>query len=240
MDKENILEKLKNVFSGKVNLNILENQVDVKTQMEYFELAVQLRRNLNISEILENKDNLFDENFSLEEKKKLLINLSSIDKVEAYRIIEKYSKIPNNELRDWSLLALQESKMLLESSLLGEHQVFISTGLGGKENKFRYFSSFFSNSEKFTSQQRKIIKKEIYFFIRQFGGEIEELKFRNNITILLFCLPFSSKPGDFLIKVIDECNVLGDFISKRFIITNVKKFSFKEVSELKKNKIDNV
>ncbi len=38
------------------------------------------------------------------------------------------------------MLAFQENKMLLESSLLDENQILISTGLGGKGMKLRYFT----------------------------------------------------------------------------------------------------
>ncbi len=238
MNPENILEKLKHIFSGKVNLNILDNQVDVKTQMEYFEMAVDIRRKINSDEILCKSENLFNQYSTLQEKKELLIGLSSIDKVEAYRTIERFVECADANLKDWSLLALQESKMLIESTLLGESQVFISTGLGGKDNKLRYFTSIFSNSEKFTEVQRKIVKKEFHFFIKKINGEIEELKFRNNIGLAVFCIPLTSKPAEFLKMVIEECNVLGNFLSKKFIITNVKIFSFSELDKLKREKID--
>ena len=58
--------------------------------------------------------------------------MAAIDDVGAYRSIEKYSKNADDELKHWSLLALQESRMLLQSKLLDQSQIFISTGLGGE------------------------------------------------------------------------------------------------------------
>jgi hypothetical protein len=239
MDKEEIISKLKNILSGKINLNIFENQIDIKVQMEYFEYASNHRKNINQAEILEKKEILFDPNIDIEEKKEILIGLSSIDKVEAFRVLEKYSSCADVELSDWSKLALQESKMLIESSLLGENQIFISTGLGGKTGKFRYYVAFFSNTDKFTDNQRKIIKKEFTFFSSNFNAEIDELKFRNNIGICLFCLPLKYRPNDFIKTVIDECNSLGNFVDNKYLMTNVQKFSFKEINKIKnKNTID--
>ena len=59
--------------------------------------------------------------------------------MECYRAIESFLEIAEEILHDWAVLALNESRMLLESKFLDESQVFISTGLGGKEEKFRYF-----------------------------------------------------------------------------------------------------
>jgi hypothetical protein len=49
-------------------------------------------------------------------------------------------KMRRISLKDWAALSLQESRMTLESSLLDENQVIISTGLGGKAKKLRYFA----------------------------------------------------------------------------------------------------
>lgn len=239
MDKNEIISKLKEILSGKINLNISENQVDIKTQMEYFEYAAKHRKKINKDIILENRDNLFDKKIGIEEKRKLLIALSSIDKVEAYRTIEKYTEVVDKELEEWSKLALQESKMLIESTLLGENQVFISTGLGGKDGKFRYFASFFCTSEKFSATQRQVIKKEFNFFSDKFNSVIEEIKFRNDTGFCTFCLPLDFSPHDFIKTIIDECNKLGKFIEEKYLMTNVQKFSFKEIKSIKLNKISN-
>ncbi len=127
------------IKSGKSNILVLEEQVDVKLQLEYFEKSKKLHKTLDKEEVINNKDLLLDENIDVERKKELLSSLAKVDKPEAYRMLEAYRLNPDKELEQWSKLALQESKMVLETSLLGEAPIFISTGLGGKGNKLRYF-----------------------------------------------------------------------------------------------------
>jgi len=232
MEQINILEQLKNIFAGKTEFSILEHNIDIDTQMEFFEIAFNMRDKLKSEEIINIKEEIFGDKLNLQEKKHLLVGLSSLDKVEVYRTLEKYAKEPDEELKNWAALAVHESRMRIESSLLQQHRVIISTGLGGKNNKFRYFSCFVSNTEKFTPLQRGIIKKEFYFYIDKFEGEIEEIKFRNNACYITFCVPLYKRALDYVEIVVNECNILGNFIYDDFMLSNVKKLSFNEIIKI--------
>ncbi|NOZ45877.1 MAG: hypothetical protein GXO79_03755, partial [Chlorobi bacterium] len=154
---ENIFDKLRELASQlDGNFNILENVIDVNVQMEYFKYSRNVKKDIDAKSILSKINNLFNENISISDKKHLLSQLASLDDVKAFRAIEKYMKNSDELLHDWALMAYQESKMLLESSLLDESQVFISTGLGGKGTKLRYFIVLFSKSGKqFNKVQQK-------------------------------------------------------------------------------------
>jgi hypothetical protein len=234
MEPENILDKIKQLFSEKINFSILEGQIDIKKQVEYFELAKNLKDNLDENKILEKKDYLFDKNFDLEEKKKLLIELSAIEKVEAYRTIEKYVQNPDYELKDWALIAYQESRVLLESMLLNENQVFISTGLGGKANKLRYFVVIGSKSE-ISDIQKQIIEKEFIYSLNGCNAEIEKIEFSKLFFTVLCLFPLSVSFRKYLDIAVFECNQLGNFLNTNIIITNIKTFTLDEVDELLKN-----
>ena len=95
-------------------------------------------------------------------EKKILCDLAFIDDVKAYRRIEKFIESASGTLKQWATLSLQESRMLLQSSLLDEQQVFISTGLGGKGKKLRYFVVFLSvnENEMLSSTQQKLLKDD--------------------------------------------------------------------------------
>ena len=107
----------------------------------------------------------------INDKKIILINLAAIGDVDSFRTIESFNKSVSNELKDWAALALQESKVLLENSLLDEQRVIISTGLGGKENLLRYFVVLIKIDEsEFEDYQKKIISDELDFVIAFPGG----------------------------------------------------------------------
>ena len=140
MEGENIYDKIQEIF-GQVpgSFSILEEQIDIDLQMEYFEVSRLAKKDLDKALTLNEKDEIFNPELDRSKKKALFARLASLENVGAYRTIEKYLKEDHQDLRNWAILALQESRMLLESTLLDENQVFISTGLGGKGSLLRYF-----------------------------------------------------------------------------------------------------
>ena len=117
-DKDNIFERIQEIL-GKTGggYSILEQQVDVKLQMQYFNFSKERHATPFLGDMLILINDLYSLTTTLEEKRALLVDLASIDKPEAYRAIEKFLEEGDAELKDWTVLALQESRMLLESRL---------------------------------------------------------------------------------------------------------------------------
>ncbi|MDE5610997.1 MAG: hypothetical protein K2I90_03150, partial [Odoribacter sp.] len=72
------------------NLNILEEEVDMKVQQEYFRLAHELSQKADAhpeikKEYLERINDLFDENTDTEVKKRMLVVLANVADVAVYR-----------------------------------------------------------------------------------------------------------------------------------------------------------
>ena len=106
MEDENIYKRIQEAISSLPdNFSILEEQINVELQMEYFNYSKDLKSNFTKEYILEHQADLFNPQISVEEKKNLLVLLASQEKVEAFRTIEKYAKSPDPELKDWSTLA---------------------------------------------------------------------------------------------------------------------------------------
>jgi hypothetical protein len=232
MSEDNIYKQLQKAISElPENFSILEEQVDIELQMEYFNFSRDLKAKFSDELILKHKSDLFDSETSIDEKKNLLVLLASQDRVEAFRAIETYAKNPDLELSKWSILALQESRMVLQSSLMDEQQVYISTGLGGKGQKLRYFVVFVGNEKivEYSDIQSKLIKTELEFEIRKIDGELEEISFSENLAVAVLLLPVQSDLQLVFRSVIAECNQYGDFIKPDIIITNVKRMSFAEI-----------
>lgn len=234
MEDENIYKKLQEAISAlPENFSVLEEQVNVELQMEYFNYSRELKNKFTEATIQQHQSDLFDPTTSIEEKKNLLVLLASQDRVEAFRVIEKYTKNPDPELRDWSILAFQESRMVIQSSLMDEQQVYISTGLGGKGQKLRYFVVFIGNTnvEIYTKTQQKLIKTEMEFAIQKIDGDLEEISFEDNLAVAVLLLPVKSDIQSVFSSIINECNQYGDFIRQDIIITNVKRMSFQEIKD---------
>lgn len=240
-DNENMYRQIQDAINNLPdNYSILEEQIDIELQLEYFNYAKELKNEFTNDYILERRDDLFDDNFPTEEKKNLLVLLASINKVEAYRAIEKYTKAPVTELKAWSILALQESRMLMQSTFLDEQQVFISTGLGGQGQKLRYFLILRSRdfNTPFTKTQKQLIESELIFSIKKQDGVFEEIEFEDGFAKALLLMPLKSDMQEMFRSFIDECNQYGDFLDEDVILTNVRKIEISEIRDFLNNETD--
>lgn len=231
--KENIYDTIRDLFGDmNNNFNVLQEQIDVDVQTEYFEYSKNNNLNINPEDVIRNKEDIFRNHISIEDKKCMLVKLASIDSVEAFRTIERYLKEPNHSLRDWAKLAFQESKLLLVSKLLDENQVLISTGLGGKGLKLRYFTVLLSDTgEILTRLQKKIIISELNYLFKKHDAEVEKINFREDICTILSVIPINVTVQNIFDILIKECNQFGGFLNKHYLITNLKILTINEIRE---------
>ena len=234
MNEEFLYKKIQEAMENiPDNFNILEEQIDVELQMEYFDFSRDFREKEDVNYYLSLKDGLSDSLTDLETRKKILVALASSSEVESFRTIEQYLKNPDKELKDWTILALQESRMMMQSALLDEQQVFISTGLGGKGKKLRYFVVFLNKSGgELTELQKKLLSDELKYALEQNEGELEELSSMIDFTTATVVVPIKAPLKDLFRGIIDECNQYGDFLQDDMVITNVKKLNPFEIVEL--------
>ncbi len=234
LDNENVFDKLKEFLNGSISehFHILEDEIDISVQTEYFNESKKVKASLNESKILQSKDFLFDKTKSNETKKVLLNQLASVNSVEAYRTIEHYAENPDKDLKNWSKLALHESRMLIESKILDENQIFISTGLGGKADKLRYFFVLFPKDDLFSTLQKEIVKKEFEFVFEKYEAIIENLNFHERYATIMTLIPIHAPIKDIIVKALSECNQFGNFLNDNFIVTNVKRLDEDEIMEI--------
>lgn len=232
-DYENLYDKIKELFGGiPGNFNILEETIDVDLQVEYFEFSKKVCEQIDEKWALEQMHCLGDSETSISKKRQLLARLANIKDVSVYRSIEGYLNNPDPELHEWGVLAYQESRMNLESHLLEENQILISTGLGGKEEKLRYFVVLIArNLEKLTDIQLRIIGSEFPEVLKRYDVEIEEFKYSGYLATFLLLLPIQYSVKMAFSEGIEECNQYGDFLRDNCIVTNVKRLSFGEIED---------
>jgi hypothetical protein len=233
MENENIYAKIREIF-GHIpeNLSVLQEQIDIELQMEYYECAKNSRTELSDTQIEAHKSDLYSDNKSLSEKKEMLVQLAAQDDIQLFRFIQKYGDQCSAELKDWAILALQESRMLLETKLLDENHVFISTGLGGKGSLLRYFIVLLSRKKAaFNDTQKKVIKGEFEFLLGKHESELESITFYDKFVTMIVLIPLHITIKEFFREGIDECNQYGNFLRSNFLVTNVKQLSPEEIIE---------
>ena len=233
-DFTSIYEELNQIFGLEdSNMCVIEKQINSELQSEYLEYSKNIQVDTVEKEVISRKELIFDHNYPYEAKKTLFIQLASLNNIEALRTLERYINSTNTCLKDWAYLAFQESKLLIESSILNEFKILITTGLGGKGLALRYFIVFFTpNGDYLLPIQKEILKKEITYQLGKVGGEIEELEIESNFATLLTVLPLKVALDKLFHNIIKECNELGNFLFDDYIITNVRKLSGDEIVEI--------
>jgi len=238
MEEKHFYQNIQKVLESlPENFSILEEQIDIDIQVKYFDLAKKIRSKINADESFEHRAELFSEEVTEKRKREILLSIATIDDVQAFRTIEKFAGTASGELKQWAILAMQESRMLIQSSLLDEQQVFISTGLGGKGQKLRYYVVFVNKNQNeiLSGTQQKLLKDELVFELNQNEGEFETMDFSEGFSTVLVMLPLQSDIKNVFRNVIDECNQYGDFLDDDMIVTNVKVMSRNEIMEMLKN-----
>ena len=232
--EESILARIRDIIGDATpKFSILEHQVDIKMQMEYFEFTKSQPPVSDPELLLREEEQLYDENVNFESKKTLLVRLAAVERPETYRILERFAAQAPTELKEWAIMAVQECRMLLETRILEEQQVFISTGLGGRRGKLRYFVVAFSEDGKpFTETQQRLVRGEFEYALKRFKSEIEELQFPKHYFTLVALVPLNVSVRQPFQVAIEECNSLGAFIKQGFLITNVKVLDDAEIVEM--------
>ena len=220
------------------HFHILEQRVSVELQMEYFKYSEQVRKerakpDLNDMDYTAFRESLSNPESTTDYKKYILSMLATSREVKAYRMLEDYVQHPDEDVSNWAYMALMESRISLESELSDEKQIYISTGLGGKGEKLRFYVLMLSRDRKpFLEYQRKVIEREFAYFLPKADCEIERLTIGEQYVELVFLIPVRADIKLTLDKVINECNQYGDFLSDIFTITNVKELTQQEVTDI--------
>jgi len=115
------------------NVTLIDEPIDLSIQDAYFAFSETIDfDNVDYKEVLTGSDRLFYKDTPTETKKRILILLAHLGTPESCRILEKYLKNAEPDLKDWALLSLKECRMFVESVLLNAEGGFVSTGLGGR------------------------------------------------------------------------------------------------------------
>ncbi|OAV69079.1 hypothetical protein Barb4_01859 [Bacteroidales bacterium Barb4] len=217
--------------------HLLEHRVPVEIQKEYFTYSERMRRSKSFAPLSDAQTEVLYAQLqtgeaSVAEKKYMLTSLAVSCSVKAFRMLEEYAGQSEPDVADWACLALAELRIALETELSGEKQMFISTGLGGKDGKMRFYVLFLAEKNvPFKDYQRRVIEQEFPYMLAQAGCETESLTVGSQYVELLSLIPFRTDIKSLLEGLIAECNQYGNFLSYRFTINNIKELTQEEINE---------
>lgn len=231
-----ILKNLRKMLKehGVDSFHILEEHVPIEEQMEYFRFFDKVRNEKVPFERDEEIVILYSANQPVSRKKKSLIRLATLPEVAAYRAIETYHSSPHDpELENWAAMALVGSKVILSSTLSGEQQVYVSSGLGGLDMRLRFFALFATKDRsELTDVQKELIEREFRFQLQQAEVDIEDFTIKENYFTLLMLFPLEAEPKISIDAAIEEINKLGNFLDRKFLFTNIKILNEEEIQQV--------
>jgi len=205
------------------NFVLIDEPIDLSTQEEYLSFSETIDfDNIDYGEVLTGSDKLFYKDTPIESKKKILSLLAHLGTPESCRILEKYLKSPEGNLRNWALISLRECRMFLESVLLKEEGGFVSTGLGGKDNRLRYY--FIVSSKDglpFSETHKNTLKRGFERISHKYGSQVEEINLEATYAMIGMLIPMDIAVGEIIEEGISECNNISEFLLPDYYVTNV-------------------
>jgi len=228
---EDIREFLNNLPD---KFDIVEDGIDIQIQKEYLDYSHSFDNGeLADVQTLKLVSFLFDTNQPLEAKKKVLTLLAHLGTITAYRQIEKYYNLPDNGLKEWTAMALQECKMFLESMLTDQSKGLILSGLGGYQDKMRFFFLILPISEKgFTSAEKNIMDEEFKLVAKAMNSVVESVNLAETFIGLTVLIPMDVAVGTFIETGIKNCNEIRDFVFEHYYVTNMNIPDDAEIDEI--------
>lgn len=218
------------------NFKILEEVIDLEIQREFFEAAKKIDKQLEDPDVGDLIKQLNNPESTEETLKETILKLSAIDSVEAYRALENFQEESTGTIKSWAILAFQQSRMIMQSSFLEEQTVYISTGLGGKDQMLRYFIVFpFNPENEITTLQKNLLGKELDFSINSNHGILEEFNLCKNYATAKVLIPITAPVSEIFNEIIEECNQFNSFLNPNMVITNTKVLNDDEIISLINN-----
>ena len=97
------------------------------------------------------------------------------------------------------------------------------TGLGGENNRLRYFLVIHSRSKAMLiSTQKDVVERGFSHICSKFNSIIEEIKVYQRYLTMKVLIPMDVPVAEIIEGGINECNTFSDFLDLKCYVTNVK------------------
>jgi len=205
-------------------LTLAEDGIDTSVQQEYLEYTDGLDfGQYSEEDISARSHGLFSSSTPLKDKRETLAVLAHRGTLEAYRTIERFLETAEQTLEAWGVLALQECRMFLESSLSDRNVGILMTGLGGENNRLRYFLVIRPRSDVvITGAQKETVERGFSYICSKLDSILEEIQVHQYYVTMKVLIPMDVAVAEIIEGGIDECNTFGDFLDEKYYVTNVR------------------
>ncbi|MDR3189370.1 MAG: hypothetical protein LBT94_09355 [Prevotellaceae bacterium] len=216
-------------------IKVVDLKLDMKVQMEYFAFLSAAAREYGSGESSMEAlmERAFDAGAPPDERKRILAWLSCSEEVEALRALEQYEKSCPEEMKGFVAICVYQCRTGIESMLLDERHAVVVSGMGGKDDKIRYFAALMTLSgQPWTTTEQHLLREELVLTSKEHDAVVEVLEFSGKYAKMLFLIPITLPPITVVRSAKNASNELGVFISPQEVITNVSRLSDEELDKI--------
>lgn len=111
-----------------------------------------------------------------------------------------------------------------EENVAFERGVKISTGLGWKNGRIRFFFVIHKSDKKpFVSKEKVLIKKVVNEVASQYEGLVESVEYEKNSVLVGAAMPMTVAVAEYIDGCLGECKLKGITLDEEYLVTNVSK-----------------
>jgi hypothetical protein len=217
-------------------VKVVDLQLDIKTQMEYFGLLSEIFQGANAEALASiPRGKTFDPSVPLEYRKRMLAWLSMSEEVDVLRKLEQYEKCCPEEEKGFVSMCVYQCRTNIEAALLGERHAMVASGMGGEGNKIRYFAALVTVSgQAWSATEQHLLRGELMLACKEQGTVVEQLEFSGRYAKILLLTPITLSPVVVIRNAKNASNELGVFIGQQEVITNISRLSDEELDKILK------
>lgn len=205
-------------------IRVVEDIISLRTQNKAIKLAEKLKpASIPDEEALKMAEQLWNPETKLQEINNILVILAFRSNVQAFRILEKYKENAHPRVEEMARFCYHISRISLEGELSDQPLGLIATGLGGKKTKLRFLLVVFPEKPvPLTKAQHKIIQTEWQAICAKYDIETEKKYSCPEYVLFRLLSPIKVDFAQVAREFVSECNVYGNFLSAKVLITNVR------------------
>ncbi len=182
---------------------------------------------------------LFQPEVPIEIKQRVIILMSHLDSVTAFREMEKYAENPDDGLQLWANTALEECRMFMEMSLSEDVEggeevgVFMGGGLGGHKNSMRcYFMVLPMPGNEMTDELNALIEVSLKQTGKEIRVVVEDFFYSKNHLGFTALIPFDVAIAEFMETSIERCGAAGAQVYPHYYACNGEMPDEAEIPEI--------
>jgi hypothetical protein len=179
----------------------------------------------------------------IEDKRKALVSLAHIPKPEAFEALKKYSQEPDEALKIWSQMALQECRAFLEADILEEDRISVASLAGGERGRLRfYFVLLAKNLTHWLPGDEKRMADVVAEIAAEKDWEIEETEAGEYYFIITALHTIEQSPRDLINLIMDNLNLNEDqmMTQEYALCTNTHKPTKEEIGKWREDLKNNL